>query len=108
MATIRIACFLRDARVPPPAATAHTLATTTPKAVAPLEAFAEACLQLSPQLALRQNEAVFLEIGKCRNLISDEGVKLRLQVLARRFGLSGKIAIAQAPGWALARARYGM
>jgi nucleotidyltransferase/DNA polymerase involved in DNA repair len=48
-------------------------------------AFAEACLRFSPQLALRGEEAVFVEIGGCRHLYDETGFRRRAEALARRF-----------------------
>src|SRR5688572_28963345 len=68
--------------------------------------FAEACFRFTPQIAIREGEAVFLEIGKCLSLFSEEGLAARVQVLAKRFGMSVSIGFAGSPGEALALARF--
>src|SRR4051812_29383867 len=73
-----------------------------------MTAFAEACFRFSPQISIRQDEAVLLEIGASRRLFSEESLRARLQVLAHRFfGETGvRIAIADSAAGALAGARY--
>jgi protein ImuB len=71
------------------------------------EAFAETCYQLTPDIALRGQEAVFLEIGKCRGLYKEESVLQRLQILLKRFGRSATVTIADNVLNALMEARSG-
>jgi hypothetical protein len=74
-----------------------------------LRALGEACLRLSSQVALRGNEAVFVETGASRLLYSEDTLRARLRVLGARFQASSPPRL----GWgadaaeALARARYG-
>jgi hypothetical protein len=54
-------------------------------------ALAEACLRLSPVVALRADssggEAVFIEIGKSRRILSEASAAARIEALVRRLGL---------------------
>jgi len=70
--------------------------------------FAEACLRFSPQIAIREPNTVFIEIGKCSLLYSERSFLARVQVLLRRFGVDAKIAIAGDLPSSLALARYGV
>lgn len=72
-----------------------------------LQALAEACYRFSPMLALRPDEAIFLEIGGSRRLFSEASVAARLSALAKRFLPNGEafVAIENDAGTALAMAR---
>ena len=72
-----------------------------------VEPFAEACFRLSPQIAIREFEAVFIEVGASYLLYSESSIEARLQMLAQRL-LRGsvKITFADTVGDALAAARY--
>lgn len=72
-----------------------------------LETFAEACYRFTPQIAIREGEAIFLELWGSRKLFTPTMIEKRLQVLAKRFGLQVTIAFSDSPGMALAKARYG-
>ena len=74
------------------------------EASAKIDAVAEACLQFTPQIAVRSGEAVFLEIGSCRTLYSEAGLKLRLLALCRRFDLKAEISFQDCASLALATA----
>lgn len=71
-----------------------------------IEKFAETCLRFSPQIAIRANDAVFIEIGKSRTLFSEHTFTLRCQALLAKFGLSASIAVASSPHDALVSARF--
>lgn len=73
-----------------------------------LEEFAEACLRFTPQIAVRDNEAVFLEIGGSLGLFTEETILARLSVLAQRFGLMPQLGVADDAPTALAMARFGV
>ena len=73
-----------------------------------LKAFAEACYRFTPQIAIRETEAVFLEIGKSAGLFNEDYFILKLKALSRRFQKKPRIAIASHPGYALSCARYGV
>ena len=89
------------------------------KGTAPLMELAEACYRFSPQIAVREAEpareaggkqtaAIFLEIGKCSSLYSENTLFLRLAVLVQRFGVVAQIGIAEDVPTALALARFGL
>jgi protein ImuB len=65
---------------------------------------AEACLRWTPQIAV-SDEAIFLEVGRCRGIYSESALALRLKALARRFECSFQIAFAEDAPRALALAR---
>lgn len=69
--------------------------------------FAEACLQLSPQIAIRQNEAVFIETAGLKKIFSTHGFLLRIQALLRRFQTQARIVICNNTRLGLAFARFG-
>src|SRR4051794_6903880 len=73
-----------------------------------LAEFAQACVRFSPQISLRNPNAIFIEIGKCRNLYSEQSFIARLHVLLRRFNYQAQIEIADDIPSALAFARYGV
>ncbi len=89
------------------------------KGTAPLMELAEACYRFSPQIAVREAEpprepggrptaAIFLEIGKCSKLYSENTLFLRLAVLVQRFGAIAQIGLADDVPTALALARFGL
>ncbi len=61
---------------------------------APTQQVAELCLRFSPQICVRANEAVFIEIGKCKNLYSEAGFYARVQVILRRLNLEATATVA--------------
>jgi len=67
---------------------------------------AEACLRFTPQIAVREGEAVFLDMTGSQKLFRDEYLLLKIQSIARRFGASPRIAIAEDASTALAAARF--
>ncbi len=77
----------------------------------PTEKLAELCLRFSPQIAVRKNEAVFVEIGKMRLLYSpEEFVKIFQQLLnpwLKRIEVSARLGLGRDLTDALARARHG-
>ena len=77
------------------------------KKKARLNEFAEACLRFTPQISVREGEAVFLEISRSLNLFTEETILLRLGVLAQRFGFVPQISVASDAPTALALAKYG-
>ena len=72
-----------------------------------INAFAEACIRFSPQICLRSDETIFIEIGKCRTLYQEETFILRVRVLLKRFGLNAKVTIANNVVMSLVQARFG-
>jgi hypothetical protein len=72
-----------------------------------LHAFAEDCLRFTPQICLRENEAIFLEIGKCYRLYSEETFLARAERLLERMKIPARIAVADSIEWALVAAKHG-
>lgn len=66
---------------------------------------AEMCLRFSPQICLGRS-AVFIEIGKCEKLYSEDNFILRLQVVLKRLGQQASIAIGNDISEALVMAKY--
>lgn len=67
---------------------------------------AEFFLRFSPQISVRKDEAIFIEIGKCHRLYSEHGFVLRSQVVLRRLGLNASIGIADTISQSLVQAKY--
>lgn len=72
----------------------------------PAGRIAEACLRFSPQICIRENEAVFIEIGKCHRLYSEPSFTARMQVVLRRLGIEATISIGDDIPKALLSAKY--
>ena len=70
-----------------------------------LNALAEACFRFTPQIAIREGEAVFLEIGASAVFFKEATLLLRIQALSKRFGITPRIAIADNVYLALILAR---
>jgi protein ImuB len=75
-----------------------------------IESLAEACFRFTPQVAVRSQAvlteaAIFLEIGGCSRLYSEQLLKMKLTTLAKRFGLLSRIAIGDSAGEAFALVR---
>lgn len=80
-----------------------------PLAPARFGALAEACLRLSPQVAIRENVAVFVDVSRCQRLYTEQGVRTRLLALATRFEVrDARVAMGWDAATALAAARYGL
>ncbi|MBC7740904.1 MAG: hypothetical protein H7061_01825 [Bdellovibrionaceae bacterium] len=75
------------------------------KNLTPLLQVAELCLRFSPQICLGKS-AVFIEIGKCHRLYSEEGFILRVRVTLRRLGFEAQIAVGSDITDAFVRAKY--
>jgi hypothetical protein len=69
---------------------------------------AELCLRLSPQICIRKDHAVFIEIGKCHHLYSQAGFEARVKVILRKLNLTARTGFGQDITDALLRARYGV
>lgn len=76
-----------------------------------ITALAEACYRYTPQIAVRtprENEteyAIFLEIGACHRLYSEELLKMKLATLAKRFGWLSRVSLGDSASEAFALAR---
>ena len=77
-----------------------------PSSKSSLSQLAEACLRFSPQITMRESNAILIEIGKCQSLYSEKSFTLRAQSLARRFGWDAQVAISNDVPSSLALARY--
>lgn len=60
----------------------------------PSSKIAELFLRFSPQICLRGERVIFVEIGKCSALYSESSFIARATVLLRKFGYTAKIQIA--------------
>ena len=78
-----------------------------PAAVLAIGAGAGPSAQTPAQIAVREGEAVFLEIGKSLGLFTERSFFLRAGALSRRFGLSPRVAAGASASEALALARFG-
>ncbi len=66
---------------------------------------AELCLRLSPQICIGKS-AIFIEIGKCYHLYTEDGFLLRVQVILRKLKYTAQIAVGDDIATALVRAKY--
>ena len=69
--------------------------------------FAEDCLRFTPQICIREDQAVFLEIGKCYRLYSEEVFIARAERLLEKMGVRAKVGVAGSIEWSLVAAKYG-
>lgn len=58
---------------------------------APTKTLAELFLRFSPQIAIIEDRAIFVEIGKCKNLYSEQSFYARAHILLKRSGHSARI-----------------
>lgn len=72
-----------------------------------LEKVAEDVLRFSPQIAIREPGSIFVEIGKCRKLYSEEEFLQRAAVLFRRLKLNVAMGLGDSIETALLHALYG-
>ncbi|MEW6055458.1 MAG: hypothetical protein AB1540_02505 [Bdellovibrionota bacterium] len=72
-----------------------------------IEPFAESCFRFTPQIAVRDNEAIFLEIGRSLGLFEEKTLLVRLSVLAQRFGYLPHLGVAEDAPTAFALAKFG-
>lgn len=73
-----------------------------------IKKLAEACYRFTPQLAVREDDALFLDITRSLSLFTEEGFLLRLSALAERFGAKPRISLASDAPVALATARFSV
>jgi len=71
-----------------------------------LQGFAEIFYRATPQIVFRKDEALFLEISKCRNLYSETTFLARTQVTLRKIQAEAALAIADDMGTALSLAFF--
>ncbi|RZA06129.1 MAG: hypothetical protein EOP11_11120 [Proteobacteria bacterium] len=72
-----------------------------------VEPVAENCLRFTPQICIREGQAVFLEIGKCYRLYSEEIFFARAVRLLEKMQISARVGVAGSIEWALVAAKYG-
>ncbi len=72
-----------------------------------LQGVAEAFYRATPQIMLRSKQAIFLEIGKCNALYSEESFLKRTRATLHKLDLKAKIGIAHDIPSALSFAVYG-
>lgn len=67
---------------------------------------AEIFYRYSPQIALREPDALFIEIGQCQKIYREEALFLKMQSLLKRLNLKAAIGVAEDVPTALALARF--
>jgi protein ImuB len=70
------------------------------------QSIAEVFYRATPQIMLRRNQAIFLEISKCRHLYSESTFIKRAQVTLNRIGNRARLAVADDIPTALALAVF--
>lgn len=73
---------------------------------APTSKIAEHFLRFSPQICIKKDEAVFIEIGKSKRLYKEESFLARAQVILRRLKLNARISLGKDITDTLAFAKY--
>jgi hypothetical protein len=68
---------------------------------------AEVFYRATPQIMLRGDRAIFLEIGKCRNLYSEDSFMKRTKITLEKLNLKASIGVAHDIPTALSFAVYG-
>lgn len=71
----------------------------------PLSSIAEVFMRLSPQICLGKS-ALFIEIGKCHRLYSEEGFRARAFVLLNRLKQKARLSFGNDISEAFAKAKY--
>ncbi len=71
-----------------------------------VEAIADAFFRFSPQISIRKDGVIFLEIGKCKKLYSEPSFLARADVLLRRFDVQASFGIGSSIPEALAVSMY--
>lgn len=69
---------------------------------------AENFLKFSPQIALSGDRALFIEIGKCSRLYSEESFIRRVKYFLNKHGLKAQISLGREATEALALAKYNV
>src|SRR4051812_35759174 len=72
-----------------------------------LERIAEAFLFFSPQISISKLGAIFIEIGKCRKILTENEFLEQAKYFLDKFGLKAELAIGKDVAHALALATYG-
>ena len=71
-----------------------------------LKNIAELFYSLTPKIAVRGNEAIFLDISKSHRPFSEEGFLKRILVILRKFKMAPRYALAEDAGTALAYCKF--
>lgn len=72
------------------------------------QTIAEIFYRATPQIRLKGNEAVFLEISKCQSLYSEDGFLKRTLVTLKKIGVRAKMAVAHDIPTALSLATFSV
>ncbi len=70
------------------------------------QSIAEIFYRATPQIRLRHNDAIFLEISKCQHLYSESTFIKRAQVTLKRIGITAELAVADDISTALSLATF--
>lgn len=73
-----------------------------------LDRIADICLRFTPQIALREPQALFLEIERSRRLFSEENFLTQLKALLKKFDLEASVAIAESMPHAYVFCKYNL
>ncbi len=74
---------------------------------APVKELAEYFLRFSPQISVREERALFVEIGKCKKLYSENTFLARTAVILKRTSQEASVAIGQDITDSLCFAKFG-
>ena len=74
---------------------------------APTKRLAEYFFRYSPQISIRHDRAIFIEIGKCRHLYSEDSFLARAHAILAKAGFSAQIAVGSDITDSLTLARFG-
>ena len=69
-----------------------------------LHDFTEACLRFTPRVAVREGEAIFLDMRGCASLNNDINLSRKLAVLLKRFNLNARVVFSTDAPTAFAKA----
>ena len=72
-----------------------------------IEAFAEACYRLTPDICIRLPDAIFLDITRCLKLYREKTAVLRIESLLKKFKIAARVSIAPNLPTALVLAKSG-
>ena len=71
-----------------------------------LQALAEMFYRYSPQIAMRSEKALFVEIEKCRHLYREESLVMRTRSMLKRLKLNAQLSVAEDIPTALSFAQF--
>ncbi|MBL7554699.1 MAG: hypothetical protein JNM24_02670 [Bdellovibrionaceae bacterium] len=70
------------------------------------QSIAEIFYRATPQIRLRHNEAIFLEVSKCQHLYSESTFIKRAQITLKRIGITAELSVADDISTALSLATF--